>query len=312
MIPTPPAAVTGRLRLLAGALAALLLVGLAAHVLVVVDHGEEALVFRLGAVHRQVGPGLSVRLPWPLETVRVVDVSNVRRIEPGTRRLLTGDTNLVDLGLVVQYTVGDPRAFLVDQADPDAVVEAAVLSEAVHAVSGMGVDELLTTGRADLQERVRHGAQEELDRLGAGVRLVGVEVASLAPPPAVVDAFNDVSSARGDRETLALAAEGYASRVLPEARGRAASIVEQARSDASLRLARAQGDVGRWRALRAAATSREAERARLLAAVRERVFGRVSVQVVVPGAEVAVPLAPPGASPAPRPPAAASPAGNAP
>ena len=54
---------------------------------------------------------------WPIEQHEIVDVSEVRRAEPGPVCMLTGDTNLVDVDLIIQYRVSDPVAFQLGMAD---------------------------------------------------------------------------------------------------------------------------------------------------------------------------------------------------
>ena len=247
-----------------------------------VDHGDNAVIFRLGRVKRIDGPGAHLRLPWPLERHEVVSVSEVRRVASGKRRLLTGDTNLVDIDLVVQYTVSDPVAFATATRDPEAALASVVASVATDAVRAMDVDTLLTTGRTALQLRVLRDAQAVMDDIGAGISVAAVEVRELSPPPAVVDAFNDVSSARGDRETLALGADGYAGKLLPQVRGEAAARREDALARASERVARASGDADRFAAL-AGAGAAPAVRARMTNEAVERVGARAELRVVPPG-----------------------------
>lgn len=235
-------------KLLAG-LALVATLGALASGLMVVDSGHVGVVFRFGAVERVSPAGLGLHLPWPLERHEVVDVTDVRRVETGSQRLLTGDTNLVDLDLVIQYTAADPVLFLTAVDDPEALVASVTRAVSCEVVASLDVDALLTTGRAELQTRVASGVQERLEAMQTGIFVSGVELRELSPPPAVVDAFNEVSSARGDRQTLALAAESYASGVVPQARGQASQRIEQARSFASQRVAAAQGDVARFEAL---------------------------------------------------------------
>jgi len=258
--------------------------------LMVVDTGERALVYRFGALTRAEGAGLHLRLPWPVERDERLNVTEVRRVESAQTRLLTADTNLVQLALAVQYTVGDPVAWTLQAAEPEAVIAALVQSAAEAGVASMPVDELLTTGRADLERQVLEAGQAAVDALRLGVRLVAVDVRELVPPGPVVDAFNDVSSARGDRETLALSAEAYASKLLPDVRGQAARDTEQARADAARSLARAQAETARFAEL-LPAWRRDAEgtrvdlHARALAAVQDA----VALQVVPAGAEIVLP-----------------------
>ncbi len=231
---------------------ALCLLGLLlASSVVTVDSGNTAVVSRFGAVDRVMGPGLNLRAPWPIETHQIVAVSEVRRVEPGRQRMLTGDTNLVDIDLVIQYSVSEPVQYVLGLTAPEETLSGIVISATADVVSTMGVDILLTTGRTELQQRVGLASQEALDAWGAGVRVAAIEVRELSPPPVVVDAFNEVSSARGDRDTLALAAEAYVSQRLPEVRGQAGAQQSGARGSAASRAARAAGEVARFEALRA-------------------------------------------------------------
>lgn len=233
-----------------GAGAAVLAAALAGSSIMVIDSDEVAVVLRLGAWQRTVSSGLAFRLPWPLETDERVQVTEARQAEPGRQVLLTGDTNLVEVDIVAQYTVADPVAFLLATDDPEAVVAATVGAQLAAAVSAMEVDALLTTGRATLEQQVQQAAQRPLDAVG--VRLDAVELRALEPPSPVVAAFNDVNSARGDRDTMVLSAQSYASQHLPEVRGEAAQLREQARTLAAERVAQARADVARFEALRPA------------------------------------------------------------
>ena len=275
-------------------LLALFLLGLLlASSVVTVDPGDTAVVTRFGAVDRVHGPGLNLRIPWPIEDHEIVGVSEVRRVELGRQRMLTGDTNLIDIDLIIQYSISDPVQFVLGFKDPEASLADIVLAATADVISTVGVDALLTTGRTALQQRVAENAQTALDSAGAGLRVAAIEVRELSPPPEVVDAFNDVSSARGDRETLALAAEAYASQRLPEVRGEAGAMQEQARGRVATRDAQAAGDVARFNALQVqAAGARQATRSHLWAQTAARVGERVQVHLMKGDTEVRIGGAP--------------------
>lgn len=93
------------------------MVGLIAAALVVVwmlsgfytvDDAERAVVLRLGAYERTVGPGLHWHMPWPAETVETVNVNEIRRFNYQSR-MLTRDENIVEVDVNVQYKVGEAR-----------------------------------------------------------------------------------------------------------------------------------------------------------------------------------------------------------
>ena len=258
--------------------------------LLVVEPGETAVIYRLGAVERAQGPGLGIRAPWPLEWDERVGVEEIRRVEPGQRRLLTGDTNLVELALAVQFSVADPVAWLTGTEHPDVIVAAEVAAAAAEVVARMEVDTLLTEGRVVLQRQVKMEAQERLDYLGLGVRLASIEVRNLVPPSSVVDAFNDVSSAQGDQETLALAADAYASELGPRARGEKAALLEEARAGSTERLSRSEGEISGFLALkREARTSPEATRISLRNDLLQAIGSRVNVLAAGEGSEIRLP-----------------------
>ena len=271
-------------------IASLVLLGLVAvSSLVVVDTGDVAVVYRFGAVDRTLGAGLGLRAPWPIEQHEVVDVSEVRRSEPGPRRMLTGDTNLVDVDLIIQYRVADPVAFQLGMADAEETLAGVVFAVTKDRVATMGVDVLLTTGRTELQQGAAQSANELLERLSTGLRVDAVEVREITPPPDVLDAFKDVSSARGDRETLALAAEAYASKRLPQVRGSAAEEMESAKTFAADRAAQTSGDVSRFQEfLEAKRAAPRAVRAQLWLETARAVGERVEVMPLRDGTEVRV------------------------
>jgi len=221
----------------------------AASTVMFVDSSEVAVVYRFGAPNRVAVSGLGLRLPWPIETDERIAVTEIRRVQVPARRMLSGDSNLLELELSVQYTVSDPVAFATQALDPEAHVAAAVTAAAANRIAAMDVDTLLTTARAAVEQGVKDDAQAELDRLGHGVQIEAVETRQLGPPDAVVDAFNDVSSARGDKDTMVLAAESYASKRLPDVRGESAKALEDANADASRVVADAAGRAGRFTAL---------------------------------------------------------------
>ncbi len=256
--------------------------------LYIVETGDVAVIFRFGVIDRTARSGLGARMPWPIERHEVVRVSEVRRVEPGRTRMLTGDTNLVDLDLVVQLTVADPALWLTGATDPEAHTAAIVTAVATDVVATLDVDRLLTTGRTELHQRVMQESQAILTALNTGARIDAIDIRELTPPPAVVDAFNDVSSARGDRETLSLGAEAYTSQVIPEARGKKATLVSAAHGRAAERLSRAQADIARFEAA-AASPSHRAELARRRAEVWSKAAARAEIRLVPNGSIVQLP-----------------------
>ena len=92
------------------------------------------------------------------------------------------------------------------------------------------VDQESFLNRVKLEQEIRVSAQREIELQKLGVELTSLGLQELSAPKAVIDAFNEISSARGEKDTMILSAESYSSKILPDARGEAQKIVEEARS----------------------------------------------------------------------------------
>ena len=152
------------------------------------------------------------------------------------------------------------------------------------------MEELLSGGRNVHQRRIKEAAESDLDSVGSGVCLASIEVRNLGPPSAVVYAFNDVSSAQGDQQTLALAAEAYASELGPRSRGAKVALLEEARAASTERLARTEAEISRFLALQKEARhSPEATRISLRNDLLKSIGSRVKVIAVGEGSEIRLP-----------------------
>ncbi|MBI3989908.1 MAG: FtsH protease activity modulator HflK [candidate division NC10 bacterium] len=225
----------------------------------VVGPGERGVVLLFGKVWTQTEPGLRYRLPWPVQSHQVVDIARVRRAEVGFRTeqdttrpvpqealMLTGDENIVDLHLFIQYLVQDPVRFLFRARDPELALHASAEVALRVAVGENTIDYTMTEGRVEVQDRVKRQLQELLDLYGTGLLVTEARLLVVDPPREVREAFHDVVRAWEDRERLIKEAEGYREDVVPKARGEAAQMVLAAEAYREQRLIRAQGDATRF------------------------------------------------------------------
>lgn len=224
----------------------------------VVAPGEAAVVRRFGEVIApRVEPGAHYRLPWPIDRVDIVNVSEARRevvgvVEseeghdhpepPSKLQVLSGDTNVIDVEIVVQYQVRDPAAYLINvQYAPYRLVRDAVRQAVTALMSQQPVDAILTSGRQSLQEAIRIETQKRLDNYNSGLVIVGLNLQKAFPPDEVAAAFTDVNSAKEDKNRAVNEATGYANSLVPEARGQAQKILSDAEAYRSTALAQANG-----------------------------------------------------------------------
>jgi modulator of FtsH protease HflK len=242
--------------------------------LYLVQPGEAAIVRRFGRViDTGAGPGLHYRLPWPIDRVNVVATDSVRRTETPSSLMLTGDENLIAVRLSLHYTVQDPAAFLLNVADPEALVQEAGDVAMRQVVAGEQVDALLTVDKAEVQRQALVLAQQILDSYQTGIQVQGVQLLESDPPPEVADAFRDVASAREDLNTLVNEARAYQNEIVPLARGDADKAIQAASVYRSEKLAQARGEAGQFASRQGAyAESQDVTRIRLYLEAIEQVL----------------------------------------
>jgi membrane protease subunit HflK len=257
----------------------------------IVPADQQAVITRFGrVVEPRVMPGLHVALPWPIDRATRLKVRQAQRAviggevadgvlgrtEPLKSQFLTGDQNLIHIRTVVQYSVGVPVDYLFQADNVATLIGAGVEAELARSVARIGVDDILTTGKARLQEEVRAAAQKWLNDLRVGVVIASVSIESVAPPTEAADAFRDVASARADSSRIVNEAHGYSNDIVPRARGEARQMIEAAEGHKQRVVNLALGDAERFRQVAAEyAKASEVNGRRLYAETLEQVLPRI-------------------------------------
>ena len=241
--PTQPGGRSGYL-LLAG----LIFIGWMLTGLYRVDDAEQGVVLRFGKYSVTTSPGLRWHLPWPIERVQLVNVSEISPFNKQTR-MLTADENIVDVDLVVQYQKADPVKYLFNVRDTEATISD-VSESAIREVIGKSkLDFALGEGRAEIALRTEELIQQTLDEYATGIRVTKVNLQDVNFPDQVDAAVQDAIKAREDRERLSFEAQAYANDVVPRARGEAARRQAESEAYKARVTADAQGEAARFEAL---------------------------------------------------------------
>lgn len=257
---------------------------------------EVGVIRTFGAYTHQTQPGLNWHYPYPIQTVRTPKVTEVKRIEIGFRTtrngqyrtvekeslMLTGDENIVDAELIVQYRIKEPENYLFKIVEPELTVREA--SEAsLRTIVGMNnIDETLTTGKYRIQEEAKKQIQAILDKYQSGIQVVAAQLQDVSPPKQVIAAFKDVASAKEDKNRLINQAEGYRNDVIPKARGEAEAMIRGAEGFKESRIKRAEGDVAKFNAvLKEYRKAKDITRERLYLETMEKVLPGVE-KVIIP------------------------------
>lgn len=207
--------------------------------------------------------GLNYHWPYPIETVQTPKVTEVKRVEIGFRTMgnnqyraiekeslmLTGDENIVDAELIVQYKIKDAASYLFNFVKPVLTVREAAEASLRTVIGKHKIDEALTSGKFLIQEETKDLLQSILDKYGSGILVVAVQLQDVSPPKQVRAAFKDVASAKEDKNRMINQAEGYRNDIIPKARGEAQAMISEAEGFREARVSRAEGEVARFNSM---------------------------------------------------------------
>jgi membrane protease subunit HflK len=260
-----------------------------------VGPNETAVVQRFGALARIETLGLHYRLPAPIETATIVDVTSRHQTEIGSLSsrgsseagtMLTGDSNIVELGFVVVWQVRDPVKFVFKVADPDDVLQRAGESAMREVIGQTDVQHALNEGRGQIEISSAAILQSTMDRYDSGIQVAAIQLQRVDPPQDVVDSFHDVQRARADLEQARNDAEKYRNDILPRARGDAQKIVQDANAYKDATVAKATGEAQQFiSVLDAYKQSRDVTARRLYIETMEAILQNSRKIVIDPNAE---------------------------
>ena len=228
----------------------------------VVEQGEQGVELQFGQYKQVTEAGLRWHLPYPVETVEIVNVQQIRTVEVGYRSntrsnqfatvpqealMLTKDENIIDIQFAVQYDIKDPRFLLFNVSENlDQVVRQATESSVREVVGRNTMDFAITGGRAEIAQETRLLLQNILDRYQTGINVKAVEMQNAQPPSEVKGAFDDAVKAREDEVKFRNEAEAYANDIIPRARGSASRVLQEAQAYQASVVAKAQGEASRF------------------------------------------------------------------
>jgi membrane protease subunit HflK len=271
----------------------------------IVRPDEQGVVRMFGKAVRVTQPGPHYHLPSPIEKVDKVKVKKVRRIEIGFRTvspgpparyafvpeeslMLTGDEQIIDAQIIVQYQVRDPEKFLFNvrglERPQGALTDAAEV--ALRQVVGQRpIDDVLIYEKLQVEIDIRELLQRIIDNYSSGLKVIEVKLQTVRPPKEVAAAFSDVVSAKEDKDRYIKEAEGYREDILPKARGKAEAVIRAAEAYKAERVKRSQGDADRFlTVLKEYRNAKDVTRKRLYLETMERILPGIRKFVIDPDA----------------------------
>jgi membrane protease subunit HflK len=250
----------------------------------IVDAASRGVVLTFGRFSEQTDPGLRWRLPYPIQSHEIVNLSQVRTLEVGYRNnvkqkvlkeslMLTDDENIVDLQFAAQYVVTDAGAWLFNNRRPEEVAMQAAESAMREIIGKSRMDAILYESQDNIANQAQVLMQQILDRYRTGISISRVTIQNAQPPEQVQAAFDDAVKAGQDRERQKNEGQAYANDVIPRARGAASRLQQEADGYKQRVIANAEGEAARFRQVLA-------EYAKAPAVTRERIYIETLQQIL--------------------------------
>jgi membrane protease subunit HflK len=214
---------------------------------------QRGILIRFGKlVDDKIPSGMHYHLPWPIESVEKLQVTAVRSMELDFAQdanashvqleLTTGDENLINVALILQYNIQEAGIFQHQAADPEQLLRQIAQAESIQYVASQKIGDLLTTGRNQFQSGLQQAIQQQTRILNLGINITSVQIRRLEPPQSIKQVFDDVAVARAEKQEKIQVEQGERSSTLAKARSDANRQQQQAQAYASELLARASGD----------------------------------------------------------------------
>ncbi|MBQ4563337.1 MAG: FtsH protease activity modulator HflK, partial [Lachnospiraceae bacterium] len=240
-------------------IAVILLVIMGSNCVYSLTENQNAVVTTLGNPSAVTTSGIHFAIPF-IQKVHIVDMT-VHGLAIGYDEktdnsieyeslMITSDFNFLDVSCYIEYAVSDPIKYLYNSQEPENILKMLAQSYIRDTVGVYAVDDVLTTGRYEIQSKVSSKLTERLEAEDIGLQVKNVTIQDVdTPTSAVKAAFDAVETAKQNADTIVNEANKFRAEQLPAAQAQADKILQDAEAEKEARINEALGQVARFNAL---------------------------------------------------------------
>ena len=220
------------------------------------EEDEYALVQTFGAVQIVETPGIKFKIPYVQKVYKVSKASKQFTVgyeldsDQSVYKesfMITSDYNFVNVDFYFEYQITDPVKYFYASEEPEIIVKNLAQSYIRDTVGSHGVDEVLTTGKYEIQTQIKEKLQKRLEVEDIGIQVTNAVIQDAEVPTAeVAQAFKNVEDAKQSMETAINNANADANTRIPEANAQADKIVKDAQAKKAALVAEAEGQAARF------------------------------------------------------------------
>ena len=224
-----------------------------------VKDSQRAIITTFGTVSKVTEAGMHLKIPF-IQKASIIDVSTHGQslgyeIADSTHyygnsenpEMITSDFNLINVDFYMEYKVSDPVAFVYNSEDAELILTNEAMSSIRGIISDYPVDEVMTTAKGEIQQKIKESISAKLEERNIGLQLINIMIQDVEPPTReVFDAFKSVETAKQSADTSINNANRYRNEQLPEAEAEADRIIKEAEAEKESRIAQAEGEIARY------------------------------------------------------------------
>ena len=220
---------------------------------------EQAVLITLGQAQAVSEPGLHFKIPF-IQQVRKVNTTiqgfsigyNTENdeVDEDESLMITSDFNFIDVDFYVEYRYSDPVKALYASRAPLDILRNVSQSCIRTVIGSYPVDDVLTTGKNEIQASIKEMILQRLENQDIGIQLVNITIQDSEPPTIeVMEAFKAVETAKQGKETALNNANKYRNEQLPSAQAKADGIIKDAEARKTERINEATAQVARFNSM---------------------------------------------------------------
>ena len=224
-----------------------------------IQEQEQAVLTTLGVPKAVTETGLHFKIPLIQEVQKVNTtiqgfpigyMMGTNETVESEGLMITRDYNFIDVDFFVEYRISDPVKYLYSSSQPEDILKNISQSCIRTVIAAYNVDDVLTTGKNEIQGKIREMIMKNIEEQDIGIQLVNITIQDSEPPTQeIMRAFKAVETAKQGKETALNNANKYRNEKMPEAQAQADQIVQDAEAQKQVRINEAQAEVARFNAM---------------------------------------------------------------
>jgi regulator of protease activity HflC (stomatin/prohibitin superfamily) len=188
---------------------------------------QRLVVFRLGRLLGERGPGLVLLIPFIDRAVRVDLRERFFDVQPQTT--ITEDNAHLSIDFLVYSKVVDAVPSVINVVDHEGASRGIAITTLRAVVGSMLLDDVLAK-REEINQRLREKLDEVTNRWG--IKVTAVEIREIKPPPEIEEAMTRQMSAERGRRAMVTEADGKREAIIRVAEGERQAAVLRAQGAA--------------------------------------------------------------------------------